>query len=253
MTSKIQGSMLTGILLSVLALSAQAGLVSYTVGGVDLVYDDDRDLTWVADANLFKTQYDADNTTVTRIITDIGSITDGNGVHTLVVGDFTTGDGTMTWWGAMAWAEWLGNEGFGGTGDWVLWSALNSDGSGPCGPTFDCTDSDLGHLNYIEGGLTANQSITASTELNNNFTNLQSFAYWSGTELASFPGNAWYFGTNNGLQSNGGNKSNQFYGWAVRSGQVAAAPLPATGLLMALSLVGIGLGRSRRQLTAVLQ
>ena len=77
--------------------------------------------------------------------------------------------GRMTWWGAMAWAEWLGNEGYGGASDWGLWSALNSDGSGPCGAAFNCTDSDLGHLFYTEGGLTAGQSITASTELNNHF------------------------------------------------------------------------------------
>ncbi len=108
----------------------------------------------MADANLFKTQYDADNTTVTKIINDIGSITGGNGVHTLVAGDFNTGNGRMTWWGAMAWAEWLGNEGYGGANDWGLWSALNSDGSEPCNGA-NCTDSDLGHLNYIEGGLTA--------------------------------------------------------------------------------------------------
>ena len=182
-------------------------------------------------------------------------ITDSNGVHNLVVGDFDTGNGRMTWWGAMAWAEWLGNEGYGGASDWGLWSALNSDGSGPCdfyGTGSGCNDSDLGHLNYIEGGLTTAQSITTSTERNNHFINLQSFLYWSGTEFAPNPVNAWSFKSTNGSQLNG-SKVGLDYGWAVRSGQVAAAPLPATGLLMALGLVGIGVGRSRRRATAVLR
>jgi hypothetical protein len=242
MKHKLQRTLSVAIIFGVLACPAQAGLISYTSGGVDLVYDDDRDLTWVADPNLFKTQYDADNTTVNQIISDIGTVTDGNGSHNLVAGDFNTVTGGMTWWGAMAWAEWLGNVDYGGANDWGLWSALNSDSTGPCF-FFNCTDSDLGHLYYTEGGLAAGQSITTSTELNNHFTNLQPFEHWSGTELASNPGRAWSFRTDNGNQGDGlGNKVNQFHGWAVRSGQVAAVPLPATGLLMALGLVGLIVG-----------
>lgn len=252
MKNKLQVLLSVTVLFGAVSVPAQAGLVSYSAGGVDLVYDDDRDLTWVADANLFKTQSDADGDTAQTIINDIGAIDDSLGTHTLVLGDFNTGDGRMTWWGAMAWAEWLGNEGYGGANDWGLWSALNSDGSGPCGPAFNCTDSDLGHLNYIEGGLNAGQSITESTDLSKHFINLQSFAYWSGTELASNSSSAWVFSTNGGGQGNS-DKNLQLYGWAVRSGQVAAAPLPATGLLMALGLLGIGVGRSRRRATLVLR
>jgi hypothetical protein len=42
--------------------------------------------------------------------------------------------------------------------------------------------------------------------------------YWSGSEYAPNPNNAWNFNTNNGNQ-NANNKNNQFYGWAVRSGE----------------------------------
>ena len=248
MKHKLEKLLSAAILFGAVSVPAQATLINYTSGGVDLVYDDDRDLTWVADASLFKTQFDADNTIVTQIINAIGSIIDGNGLHPLVAGDFDTTNGRMTWWGAMAWAEWLGNEGYGGANDWRLWSALNSNGTGPCSD-FNCTDSELGHLNYIEGGLALSQPITASTELNDHFTNLQSFAYWSFIEFAPNPGRAWLFGTNAGIQGNF-TKNTQVYGWAVRSGQVVAAvPLPATGLLMALGLVGIVVGRSRRRAT----
>ena len=41
--------------------------------------------------------------------------------------------------------------------------------------------------------------------------------YWSGTEYAPNPNNAWNFNTNNGNQNND-NKDNNNYGWAVRSG-----------------------------------
>jgi len=42
--------------------------------------------------------------------------------------------------------------------------------------------------------------------------------YWSGTEYAPSPGNAWNFNTNNGNQNNN-DKDNQNYGWAVRPGE----------------------------------
>jgi len=41
--------------------------------------------------------------------------------------------------------------------------------------------------------------------------------YWSGTEYANNPDNAWNFNMNNGNQNNN-NKGNNNYGLAVRSG-----------------------------------
>jgi len=77
---------------------------------------------------------------------------------------------------------------------------------------------------------------------------MQASRYWSGTEYAPDPNDASLFGTFIGLQSNG-NKGLQVYGWAVRPGQVAAAPLPGTALLMALGSLGFGAGRwARRRL-----
>lgn len=85
-----------------------------------------------------------------------------------------------------------------------MWSALNSDGSGPCGPAYNCTDSELGHLFYVEGMLTANDSITDSAVLDaaqgGAFTNLQNFVYRPGTEYAPGPGFAWFVRTDLGLQ-----------------------------------------------------
>jgi len=46
----------------------------------------------------------------------------------------------------------------------------------------------------------------------------QMAVYWSGTEFASNPNNAWNFNPDNGNQNND-NKDNQNYGWAVRPGE----------------------------------
>ena len=145
----------------------------------------------------------------------------------------------MTWYGAMAWAEWLGITTYGGANDWRLWSALNSDGSGPCSG-FNCTNSELGHLFYTEGGLSQNQAITSSTALTDVFTNMQDSVYWSGTEFASVPGVAWYFVTDGGDQSDV-DKDDQNYGWAVRPGQCRAAPPPPSPQpIPAISVWGLG-------------
>ncbi len=161
------------------------------------------------------------------------TITSANGTHTVVAGDFNISDGRMTWYGAMAWAEWLGRTTYGGANDWRLWSALNSDGSGPCGPDFNYINSELAHLFYTEGGLTLDDATTSSPALADVFTNLQNSVYWSGTEFAPDPAGAWHFIASSGDQD-GLDKSNQYYVWAVRPGQVEPAPgrpapVPALG------------------------
>jgi len=255
---RITAHLLTGTLL-LAGGAAQAALVNYTSSGVNLVYDQDRNLTWVADANLFRTQYVADNSVVSKISTAVPTVAG----HTIVVGDFATSTGVMTWWGATAWTQWLGSIGYGGASDWRLPATPQPDAT--CGDQYDpggglplqgygynCTGSDLGHLFYTEGQLTAGQSILADPPgiLDNHFANMQSSVYWSGTQFAPDPYFAWFF-TDDGYQSRD-DRGSQFYGWAVRPGQVAAAPLPATGLLMALGLLALGATRHGRRATLVI-
>ncbi|NBC15675.1 MAG: hypothetical protein GVY09_20490 [Gammaproteobacteria bacterium] len=221
-----QGMAAAGLLLA--GGGAQAALVPYTSDGVDLVYDNDYTpvgasspgLTWMADANL------------------AASETFGvSGINP---------SGFMTWDTAQAWIAAMNAANYAGANDWRLWSALNSDGSGPCGRAPNCNDSELGHLFYVEGGLSSFDAINDSADLTAVFTNMQDSVYRSGTEYAPNPDYAWLFRTDNGIQYNDV-KDFQYYGWAVRPGQIAAAPLPGTAALMALGLAGLGARRLSRR------
>jgi hypothetical protein len=217
---------------------AHAGLVRYSaVGGIDVVYDQDSDLTWVADANLFKTQAKSNANIVTNIINAIGSVNDSYyGSHVLETSDFDTGSGRMTWWGAMAWAEWLD---YGGATDWRLWSALNADGTGPC-MGFTCTDSEFVRL-----------IASSQNNLGIYFDNLERSVYFSSTEggvdpPVTYAQNAWGYNTAKGLQTiyikarvSFAFPPANYYAWAVRSGQVVPVPLPGTGWLLGSGFAGL--------------
>lgn len=211
------------VLVTGLTLSATAQAALYDRGG-GLIYDDDRNITWLADANYAKTSgYDT--------------------------------DGRMYWSTANTWAANLSyfdsvrNVTY---DDWRLPTSLNTDGTGPCA-AYNCTGSEMGHLHFTEGGLTpdASQPISASTVLDDYFINMQSLFYWSSTEALNSSGNptgyAWGFSTLYGGQATV-LTSGQFYAWAVRDGDVAAIPEPEAWmmLLAGLGLVGVAVKRRQR-------
>ena len=201
-------------LLAGIALSGAAQATLIDRGG-GMIYDTDLNLTWLADANYAMTSgYDA--------------------------------DGRMNWSAANAWAAGLS---YGGYSDWRLPTTLQPDAScsGQSGGVSDgvnCSGSEMGHLFYTEGGVSAGSSILTSTILGNYFTNMQSYAYWSGTEYALEPNVAWFFDTLIGYQY-AFNEVIELDAWAVRPGDVAAVPEPATLLLLSLGLAGLGVMRRR--------
>ena len=144
---------------------------------------------------------------------------------------------TMNWANANAWAAGLDIDGTAGADGWRL----------PASDTcveYNCTGSEMGNLFYNVLGNTA-----GSLSNTGPFSNVQSGEYWSSTEYAPFPGNAWAFFFDDGFQRDL-NLNLDFYGWAVQSGDVGAAvvPVPAALWLFGSGLLAlVGLGKQRRR------
>ena len=256
-------ALLTGIALT---CNAQAAL--HDRGG-GLLYDDVLDVTWLQDANYVKTQQEA-------------------GIATM-----SDGAGRMTWDNATAWVNDLNYyDSVRGVNydDWRLPGMQDTGFSGcdfavagsDCGYNVQTINaatgevySELAYMYYVNLGLKAYYSPTGAFQadwgifgngtLNGTdfdsygqanvglVNNLQPYKYWTGTEYAAVPTGAWYFGGDYGTQFTDG-KFVEAHVWAVRSGDVLAAPVPEPEtyalLLTGLALVGWQSQRRRKSLAA---
>jgi hypothetical protein len=152
--------------------------------------------------------------------------------------------GAQTWDNLVQWAASLVYAGY---DDWRL-ASMGTRFNCSVGTEQQCIDSgnELGYMFHynIAGSFPKSGDQTVGDVT---LTGIQN-TYWSGTEHVTDTALAWFFDTTSGIQYNNP-KVNQRYGWAVRPGQVAAAPLPGTAALMALGLLGLGAGRwARRRL-----
>ena len=215
-----------------LSTGAQASLVAL------MVYDTTNKITWAGDANLFKTQAAGNANLVSEIIAANGGVIhdtanayDGyDGTYNLSSADFNTTTGTMTWFGAQAWAN---NLSLGGYTDWSLPTTV------PALYGYNQKGSQMGDLFYNQlGGVAGNSIATTHNDNYNLFTNVQSYVYWSGSEYASGSHDAWVFNTDVGVQYNNV-KGNQLYTWAVRPGDVAAVPVPGAFWLFGSAMVAL--------------
>ena len=226
---------LLGIVLLVLACSSANAALLERVGG-QAYYDTDSGLTWVADANLAQTTgYDD--------------------------------DGQTDWYQAMAWIDSLNAAGYLGVNDWRLPAAIDTGTPGcnyaysgtDCGYNLDPAASELGRM-YL--GTLGNLSIydTNGNEplcsyyypacLTNTgpFSNLLPGVYWSGTEYTAEPrflDFVWDFGTAYGLQNISEKSNPNYYSWAVRDGDIAAVPAPATVWLLGTALGAVAWRRRK--------
>ena len=236
-----------GLLLSLITPTAEASLTVGVADGKDIVYSSGTNVSWTADANLLATMMSAQgfNTVVNAIISaspivyDTPNYFDGSynhyvsysGSYTISTSDFGT-TGTVTWFGAQAFVNYLNSINYAGSHQWGLPTTPDSDSSGG----FNKTNSQMGELFYNELGGIAGNSIPNS----NYFSNVQAYLYWSSTEYSSDPKYmyAWLFNTFTGNQG-ATFKSSQYYAWAVSPGNIAAVPVPSALLLFGTGLLGL--------------
>jgi hypothetical protein len=189
--------------------------------GNGLIYDTDRNLTWVSDPNLGRSS----------------PFDDGD----------SASDGRMTFDSAVAWAAALQ---YAGLSDWRLPKTPQRDSTCSGDNTavnygFGCTANELGHLFYTEFGAIAGQAVSSSGS--GYLTLFGPIADEPGASGYWF-NSPWCCSNVPGFVFSGGELTytvpqNQYYAWAVRDGDVPAIPEPATTSLYAFGLVMLLLAR----------
>ena len=194
-------------------MAAQPGKTDYQA-----YYDVAQDITWVRDATLADTRH--------------------FGVSGISGGAWA---GRMTWDLAQEWIAALNAANYLGKSDWRLPAIRDTDdpgcasdysmGGSDCGYNVDVTTSEVAHLFHVTLGNAAafdvegNYNPCGYTGPDYCLGNTGPFwwfvpnAYWSGTEYAPDPVDAWLFHARDGLQHNVG-KDEEWQVWAVRDGDI---------------------------------
>ncbi len=226
------------IITLILSSSVNAQLVS-RLGGL-ANYDDEVNITWLADANYAATE-------TFGLDSQYRYADNGSMQWELAVG-YAGRTGSGTWIGLLNSSNYLGFNG------WRLPSTKQPDDTcsssileGSSG--FNCTGSELGHLFYEELGGVAGEPLS---QQRNNFYNIPdgAFNYWTSLQSpdASTSLNVWTFSTI-GYQHTSSKGSYAFV-WAVADGDpFAPVPIPATAWLLVSGIIGLLVVAKRRTRT----
>jgi len=217
------------LVLVLLGSTSRAALVDV---GNGLINHPAANLTWVADANLFRTMAAADADLVAKVVAawtdgDIPTLAGDGTTHTIVAADFDAATGRMNWYGARAWVNYLNVTHYKGYSDWRLpevgTASLQSGGCLICVPGngFTVDSSEWWRLYFEELGGTAHVPIASS---NNGsyalFQHIEGDGYWgsaqNGTTAAVF--------RDGGEQTSDQTSVVGYRAWAVRDGQSVANP-----------------------------
>lgn len=229
------------LLLWIVSFNAQATLSSYTVNGEDLVYSSESNVTWTKDGNLLGSMIANqgfekvvnDILSVSPVITSTPNYSDNyTGSYTLTINNDFMSNGRVSWFGAMAFINYLNYIKFAGNDQWRLPTQATII-LGTNSPSNGTTEgNEFSELFYTELNGSANSAFPSSTL----FYNQQSFVYWSGTEFPSNASYAWYFNTTDGdLYITF--KDTNFYAWAVNTGQITTVSETDS---VAMLLAGLG-------------
>lgn len=175
--------------------------------GGGLIYDDTLDVTWLQDANYaMSSGYDI--------------------------------DGMMSWQESMTWAATLS---FAGFDDWRLPTYDNTNPRPPAATS----DNEIGWLWYrLAGGDVIGNDTDISPFYNLAYQMGGSEWYWTGTENASDELRAWRISMNCACWDSP-LKTNEYFAWAVRDGDVRPVPEPAVLSIFVLGLITIYLTKRR--------
>ncbi len=196
---------------SVLSTSVQSALLERLDGLA--FYDDETNLTWMADANsAVDSAYDTSY----------------------------PGTGLLDWYDADAWVRSIN---INGIGNWRL-PNIDANGDGvivDCfgGGVIGCEDNEIGFLYWEEG---------IRDTAPNPFSNVQSGYYWSETEFTRDPSIGWSFDFLFGVYGIL-DKDNDAHVWAVYDGDVSEVPIPSAVWLLSSGLIAFfGVARRRVKL-----
>ncbi len=235
--------------LALISLPSQAELISRQGG--KMLYDPFTNITWLADANSFRSQFLQDPNLVRKITAAVPTVTAYQGTFNVGYEDFANPYapdliGLMTWVGAKAWVDYLN---IGGREDWRLPEVHR-----PCDGIYCALDNEYPWLMSFELGGQPNQPITEMHDADyNKFQNIQSAWYWAGTENP-LPGggySAWGYNTQFNSQTTsplyyepnyGPNR--WYYGYAMAVverdiGELPAVPLPGAAWLFLGGLMSL--------------
>lgn len=196
--------------------SAQAHLVDR---GGGLIYDDDQNILWLADANLA-----ASNTFGLPVGESLGPHPLDDSGQSGQINE----DGTANWAGAFHFIDAMNAAKYLGFSDWRLPATQQPDpscstqtdpGNGyPLqGSGTDCLGSEMGYL--------FNDEQISSLAPGPFFSHIMASAYWSRTESVPFPDSVWSMNFFSGEQNLTGNADSHFI-WAVRDGDINDDGLP---------------------------
>jgi hypothetical protein len=197
----------------ILAVSTPANAALIDRGG-GLIYDTDRNITWLANANYA----------------------------------YTSGVDPIGWLSLDTAITWVANLNYGGYEDWRLPMTLLPDPS--CSSGFNCVGSELGHLFYEELGGVATMPINFTHNSQYDlFYNLQTSGgyYWATPLQPGDPSRTWAFRFDLGYQGAEVIDGRHYWVLPVRDGDVAPVPVPAALWLFSGGLLALlGFPKKRR-------